>query len=297
MRLSLEGLSVGDALGEKFFASRKETQRWIESRQVPEGPWEYTDDTEMAISVVEVLDLVGGIDPDLLARLFSRRYSAWRGYGTNARKLLERFREGADWRAEAAASFGGQGSFGNGAAMRVAPLGAYFADDLDDAADHAKASAVVTHAHPEGIAGAVAVAVAAALACRVGTGEDDGARFLERVAACTPAGDTRAGIEAAMEIPLDTDPAVVANKLGSGEAISAPDTVPFCLWSASRHLDNYVDAFWTTVSGYGDRDTTCAIVGGIVACSAGDTIPPEWVEAREPIPEVIVDDPDRETHA
>ena len=53
---------------------------------------------------------------------------------------------------------------GNGAAMRVAPVGAYFADDPDRAAHEAQHSAVITHAHPEGQAGAIAVAVAAATA-------------------------------------------------------------------------------------------------------------------------------------
>jgi ADP-ribosylglycohydrolase len=73
--------------------------------------------------------------------------------------------------------------------------------------------------------------------------------------------------------------------LGNGARISAQDTVPFCLWAAAHHLDDYQDALWTTVSGLGDRDTTCAIVGGIVAMSAGfESIPKSWLESREPIP-------------
>jgi ADP-ribosylglycohydrolase len=66
--------------------------------------------------------------------------------------------------------------------------------------------------------------------------------------------------------------------------VIASDTVPFCLWCAARHASSYTDAIWTTVSGLGDRDTNCAIVGGIVALSAGrDSIPPGWLKAREPI--------------
>jgi ADP-ribosylglycohydrolase len=42
---------------------------------------------------------------------------------------------------------------------------------------------------------------------------------------------------------------------------------------------------WTTVSVLGDRDTTCAIVGGIVACSVGEAgIPAAWLQARKPLP-------------
>jgi ADP-ribosylglycohydrolase len=67
--------------------------------------------------------------------------------------------------------------------------------------------------------------------------------------------------------------------------VTAPDTVPFALWCAARHLGSYEDALWATVSGLGDRDTTCAIVGGIVVMSAGvRSIPAEWLEHREQIP-------------
>ncbi|MDF2440306.1 MAG: hypothetical protein JWN98_1290, partial [Abditibacteriota bacterium] len=45
------------------------------------------------------------------------------------------------------------------------------------------------------------------------------------------------------------------------------------------------NALWLAVSGLGDRDTTCAMVGGIVALSAPDTIPPLWRDAREALPE------------
>jgi ADP-ribosylglycohydrolase len=72
--------------------------------------------------------------------------------------------------------------------------------------------------------------------------------------------------------------------LGTGTKVTSADTVPFALWCAARHLDDYEEALWTTVSGLGDRDTTCAIVGGIVALSAGrGSIPATWLAAREPL--------------
>jgi ADP-ribosylglycohydrolase len=78
----------------------------------------------------------------------------------------------------------------------------------------------------------------------------------------------------------------VAEKLGSGYRVSAQDTVPFVLWCVAHHLEDYQDAFWTTVSGLGDMDTTCAIAGGIVALSARRSgIPAAWLESREPLPE------------
>ncbi len=74
--------------------------------------------------------------------------------------------------------------------------------------------------------------------------------------------------------------------LGNGTGVSAQDTVPFALWCAGEQLHNYEEALWLTVSGLGDRDTTCAIVGGIVSLSCGiDGIPLAWRQAREPLPD------------
>lgn len=73
--------------------------------------------------------------------------------------------------------------------------------------------------------------------------------------------------------------------LGNGSRVSAQDTVPFVLWCASGHLDNFERAVWLTVAGLGDRDTTCAMSGGIVALSAGyEAIPAAWLAAREALP-------------
>ena len=54
-------------------------------------------------------------------------------------------------------------SFGNGAAMRVSPVGVYF-NNVKNILDYAEATAVVSHNHPEGIKGAQAVALAVYLA-------------------------------------------------------------------------------------------------------------------------------------
>jgi ADP-ribosylglycohydrolase len=168
--------------------------------------------------------------------------------------------------------------------MRVAPLGAFFHDDLARVQDEARLSAEVTHFHREGVAGGIAVAVAAALAVKHRTGKrHDRATFLEEVIASTPAGYTRDGIQAALELRPDADIVEAALKLGNGSGVSAPDTVPICMFAAARNLDSYEDALWDIVGALGDRDTTCAIVGGIVALSSG-RVPASWVSTREPLP-------------
>jgi len=277
--LSLQGLSVGDAFGERFF---RQDPSLIQERSLPPGLWNWTDDTHMALSIVQVLFEFGRIEQDKLANLFTERYSQqpWRGYGGGARRLLGKLSRKADWREEAPELFGG-GSFGNGAAMRAAPIGAYFSGDPQQAAAEADKSAQITHAHPEGRAGAVAIALAAALFPSQ-AGVKPGVEFLEDTAALLPESKVRAGIEIALRIPPD-QVEQAASRLGTGLQVAAFDTVPFCLWVAAHHADTYENALWVTVSGRGDMDTTCAIVGGIIGTAR--PVPPEWLARREPLPD------------
>lgn len=281
-RLSLEGLSLGDAFGARV--GSRSGNRWLVARRPPPPPWPHTDDTEMAAVIVGELERAGGIDPDSLAEAFARRYAARpsRGYGATTRRILERIADGSPWRAAAGRVFNGAGSAGNGAAMRAAPVGGYFADDPDRAAEQAVRSAEVTHLNPEGIAGAVAVAAAARLALEPSPRR--GASLLEAALAFTPAGAVRAGLERAALFPLTADPENAARALGNGSRASAADTVPFCLWCAARHVEDYPAALWSAVSVGGHSDTHAAIVGGIVAlCVGAAGLPADWLTAREPL--------------
>jgi ADP-ribosylglycohydrolase len=282
---SLEGLSVGDAFGERFFAHPAMAIEGV----LPAPPWSYTDDTHMALSIVAVIRQCAEVDRDLLARSFAQRYreERWRGYGPGMHRLLPLIAGGGDWRVAAHQLFGDQGSFGNGAAMRVAPLGAFFADDLDVAVEQAQRSAEVTHAHAEGIAGAVAVAIAAAWACRL-RGEPVPSRqeFIDLVLPYVPDSKVRSRIQKARDLPPDLSVYKAVAAVGNGGHITAQDTVPYVLWCAGQCLDRYEQALWLTASGLGDIDTTCAMVGGIVAAYTGvEGIPASWLDAREPLPD------------
>jgi ADP-ribosylglycohydrolase len=280
---SLTGLSVGDAFGDQFFLL---TNRGLSaSADLPPAPWEWSDDTEMACSVLDVLLRCGTIDQDALARAFATRLDIGRRYGAGALELLERVRDGERWQTASVESFGGNGSYGNGAAMRVAPLGAYFSGDPERAATEAVASAEVTHAHPEGVAGAVAVAVAASLSASTATSSGSaGAGLIEAALDLVPAGQVRRGLDRALRM-RDHPVEQAARELGNGSRITAPDTVPFTLWVAARHHDDYEAAVRACAAVGGDMDTTAAIVGGIVAARVRlDGIPATWRAAREPLP-------------
>jgi ADP-ribosylglycohydrolase len=304
-RCSLEGLSTGDAFGQQFFEDWPLLQRWkeerqleldphgpdvpierlIATRQLPPAPWRWTDDTLMALSIFRVLARYGAIDQNELAQSFSEHFDATRDYGAAMHSLLPRLAH-EPWQDAAPALFDGAGSFGNGAAMRAAPIGAYFADDLAATVENARRSAQVTHAHEEGIAGAIAVAVAAAQAWRLGQAREvvECDEFLELVLPHIPPGEVRRRTALARDM-IDEPVQDVADFIGSGFEVSAQDTVPFCLWCAGQHLDHWEETLWLTVAGLGDRDTTCAIVGGIVTMYGGtQSVSSTWLDAREPLP-------------
>lgn len=239
----------------------------------------------MAGAIVATLRRGAGIDQDALAAELAARYERGRGYGMATRAVLSRLRRGADWREAAPGLFGGTGSFGNGAASRVPPVGAYFADDPAAAAEHAARSAVVTHAHPEAVAGAVAVAVAAALTWRRRERTPERAELLRQVLALTPPSEVRERLALACELAPGSPAEAAAGRLGSGTNVSCQDTVPFGLWCAADPRASFEEAIWLTLGGLGDCDTTCAIVGGIVALRVGaEGIPRPWREACEPPP-------------
>ena len=288
MLLSLDGLGLGDALGEMLSYRFENAARRISQADLPPSPWFHTDDTEMAISIVQVLKSHGELNQDALARRFARRFERDpdRGYGSMTRIQLREINAGAKWREMAANAFGGQGSMGNGGAMRVAPLGAFFADDLTACVEAARASALVTHTHPEGVAGTVAVAVGAAMAwqLRAVAAADFPPQFFGEILRLTPESQVRRGILLASQTPANIPFQDVAKALGNGSLVTAPDTVPFCFWMAAHHPHQFAETLGQTISVGGDCDTNAAIVGGIVALSAGrESIPEAWLKAREPI--------------
>ncbi|NEC52245.1 ADP-ribosylglycohydrolase family protein, partial [Actinospica acidiphila] len=112
--------------------------------------------------------------------------------------------------------------------------------------------------------------------------------LLDGVVALIPARSAvGAGLRRARDMLDYGDAATVAAVLGCGRRTTAHDTVPFALWSAARSLGDYEHAFWTTAQVGGDVDTTCAIVGGVVAAGSAGAPPEEWAERVEPLPEWV----------
>ncbi|MEU6369209.1 ADP-ribosylglycohydrolase family protein [Streptomyces sp. NPDC046931] len=278
---ALRGLAVGDALGAQFFLPAN--YPLLQRRELPPGPWPWTDDTEMACSVVAVVAAHRRVDQDALARSLAEHHGAARRHEPAIDLLLERIAAGDDWRELAASLFRGHGSWGSGAAVRAAPLGAWYADDPEQATHQAEISAYPTHQHREAVVGAMAVAAAAALAADP-AGPPSAEALLDGVVALVPKSAVGMGLRRARDMLDYGDAATVAAVLGCGRRVTAHDTVPFALWSAARALGDYERGFWTTAQVGGDMDTTCAIVGSVVASGKAGVPPGEWVDRVEPLP-------------
>ncbi|WP_454857872.1 ADP-ribosylglycohydrolase family protein [Promicromonospora soli] len=288
---SLAGLSVGDALGAQYFVPTNDPASLLGDGVLPGGEWPWTDDTDMACSVATELIENGEVDQDRIAHAFAERCDPYRGYGGGAVQVLHQIRDGIPWQKAAVAAFP-TGSFGNGAAMRVAPLGAYFAGDLDRAVEQAIRASEVTHAHPEGIAGAVVVAVATAFVAgaSIAHTSPEPEEILDSVEPYLLPGATAQGVTIARDL-LDASVGEASWRLGNGSCVSAQDTVPFCLWAGATRLAAYPAAIKICIEAGGDVDTTAAIVGGIVGAYTGmgardgiDGVPTAWLGRRELLP-------------
>ncbi len=139
-------------------------------------------------------------------------------------------------------SLHGYGSYGNGAAMRVSPIGFAF-ETLDAVLHQAKLSASVSHNHPDGIKGAQAVASAVFLA-RAGETRETIRTFVEE----------RFGYNLHKRLD-DIRPQYTFDSSCSG---SVPQALIVFLES-----DNFEDAIRKAVSLGGDSDTIACMTGGI----------------------------------
>ncbi|MBN1912445.1 MAG: ADP-ribosylglycohydrolase family protein [Pirellulales bacterium] len=234
---------------------------------------QYTDDTQMAIGVAEALIKAGRIDQDVLIQAFVANYEPDRGYGQGARRLLSAVAEGGDWR-ELVQSILPGGSFGNGGAMRVAPVGLFFHNDLDRVAHEAALSAEVTHAHPLGIDGARLLALAVALAIR--QSEFEASMFFSELHARAETEEFQWQLATIQKLdPLDAI-GMFGNSL---EAHRSVVTAIACFAASPR---DYSTAIRYAIGQGDDVDTLAAMAGAISGAHLGiGQIPSRLVVALE----------------
>jgi len=276
---SLTGIAIGDAFGDSFFRERDIVNSSISNKLIPETQWRYTDDTIMAIPLLKSLIQFDQINQDFVAQEFAENYKKdrHRGYGPSMHRKLMDIKEKGNWLEISKSSFNGQGSMGNGGAMRVSLIGAYFYDNYQKVVDEARKSCEVTHYNNEAIAGAISVAIATAI-CTKNKQNVNQKDWLNEIIEITPESDLKYKLIKIKSLPKSYHIKTIISALGNGTKMTAQDTVPLALWNVYHNINNFKDTLWNTVSALGDRDTTCAIAGGICIMSSKEAnIPKQWL--------------------
>ncbi len=275
-RGALVGTAVGDALGAHFEGWPLVPDDELAAAEAATGEWAFTDDTHMTLVLARSVVEHGELVSEALAREFAQAWEAepWRGYGAGPPQIFRRILKGEAWDRPAAEMFDGQGSFGNGAAMRAAPVALFGHPDVAAAVALARTQALVTHAHRLGIdgAGVQAAAVAVALAWDDPT---DAARFVSAVAGHVAEPEFRERLERAGDIGPAAGPRDVAVALGNG--IEAIEAVPAALACVVARPDSFAEAVRFAIRLGGDTDTIAAMAGAVAGALHGaSAIPEPW---------------------
>ena len=322
VRGCLLGLAIGDALGAPLEglgaqqirahyhlvtdyvdgarAWKKKPYRW-------RLPGLYTDDTQQAMALADVVLARGRVDVDHLAAVYLDMAQPEGGYAGAHRGVGRSFRQVlADLKRGVAPDRSGQESAGIGAAMRIAPLALYFADDPEALYHAVMAASLMTHRDVRSITGALAVAFAVR---RILEGDARDPSLLFRVAADVARAETRiatefgprvasldehgrsmsqaiARTEALLDIPRERALAALveeANRHGAEPICRRPTMgfppacIPTCLYLFLT-TDSFEEALIEVVNLGGDADSTGAILGALTGAFYGiDAIPQRWL--------------------
>ena len=217
------GAIAGDIIGSVY------EQRQIKTKDFPlfDPRCTFTDDTVLTVAIADAI--VSGKPYVDSVRRFGLKYPR-AGYGGSFIHWLQR------------PDAGPYNSWGNGSAMRVSPVGFAFST-VDEVLAQAKATAEITHNHPEGVKGAQATALAVFLA-RTGSDKET----------------IRSKIVS--QFGYDLDRTVDHIRPAYSFDISCQGTVPEAL-VAFLDSESYEDAVRNAISLGGDSDTLACITGGI----------------------------------
>lgn len=285
-RGALLGVATGDALGAPFEGNFSISWRRLYALQQETTELRYTDDTHMTIGVAQSLHACRKFDGAHMARLFAERYEQepWRGYGSGPPQVFRMLRAGTPWQEAARSLYGGQGSFGNGAAMRVAPVALFARGDLDQVDQIARQTAAITHAHELGIDGAALQACAVALVLELNPeNKVDASSIITALKRYVRTSTFLEALDKVAALHSRRDDQAVAREIGNG--IEAQTSVPAALCSFLAHPASFDEAIHFALSLGGDTDTIASMTGALSGAYLGENaIPDGWrnrIEGRD----------------
>jgi poly(ADP-ribose) glycohydrolase ARH3 len=285
------GGALGDAVGE-LASSHGDYGSLID--WIGEGDMlRYTDDTAMSIGLAEALTKSGGgINEEAIGTIFQRNYvrEPWRNYSQSLTSIFAAvkrheisFSEAAGWLHH------GNGSMGNGAAMRNAPLGLLFRNS-DRLREFAEQTARITHTHEIGVDGAAIMAWAAAqLANLDPKAKFPFASFCTGIVSFAQSKIMRLRLVQVIELIAGNAPpekAAAVLELSQTPELELSQTVaeslPYALYSFLAHRKSFKECVYCAVLQGGERDTIGAMAGALSgAYLGGKAIPKDWVSRVE----------------
>jgi poly(ADP-ribose) glycohydrolase ARH3 len=271
------GSALGDAIGELAFRYPTKEGLCIQLDQLRE--FRYTDDSAMSLGLAESILKKGFLDQQDLGETFRLNFERepWRGYASGPPTIFSMVERLGITYAEAAGSlFGGAGSLGNGAAMRIVPIGLFF-HNSPDLYEEACISASVTHAHPVGKDGAAVQAKAISLAVKLDPREAfPFEAFIDALIDFARTSEIKGKILLVQGlINAHAPPSSAAEQLGCTVAVH--ESLPFALYSFLCHPKSFEDCLYCAILHGGDRDTlgamACAVSGAYLGI---ESVPESW---------------------
>lgn len=273
------GCLVGTAIGDSLGARREGSTEFAEIADLSPR---YTDDTALTIAVAESLIAYKDFHYWHMAERFLKMYEQepWRRYGHTLSRVFRLMRNGKLGFGMIDRDIYPEGSFGNGAPMRVAPVGLMYYDDPRALRDIAYNCAGITHSHELGLEGAALQACAVALAVLADPGDIRTTEFLGTLRMFAKPGPYQDKLKTIIEM-VGAEPTreEVVAQLGTGA--SSLESVSTAIYAFLSHRD-FKSAVIYAVSLGGDADTIGAMTGAIAgACYGIEGIPSQWRETVE----------------
>jgi poly(ADP-ribose) glycohydrolase ARH3 len=284
-RGAILGSFLGDAFGAGFEGMSSEMARSHFHVLSDKCLRRYTDDTDMTLCLAESIAERGKVDLEDIANRFTLHCDLTRGYAIGTIKAVLALRSGAAWHQVSRIVFE-NGSFGNGGAMRVSPVGLFYHQSPEDLRKAAMDQASITHGHRLGQWGAVMQAAAVGWAIlqdpRKPLNKGEMVIHLREMLWPGPLEYQKAlnEIEKMFDLAEKLKAEEVVRNLGHG--VEAHRSVPTASYISLGYSPDFEDSIRAAISLGGDTDTIAAMVGAIAGAHVGEKgLPVEWIDQLE----------------
>ncbi|HET6568961.1 MAG TPA: ADP-ribosylglycohydrolase family protein [Rhodothermales bacterium] len=297
---TLLGGAVGDALGmpveglshqnvRTFYKGIKAYRADERRSDLAAGQW--TDDTQLTFAIVQGMVEAGGIEslPAVMARRYVDLLPDARRWGGTTRTAVERLAGGTLWEHS-----GDDREPTNGAAMRAAPLGSWWAASeasRDQAWSRLAPVLRITHRHPVAVVAGFGQAFAVRLVIASAFDSFDPVAFWSELMSLVQWAERRAGEGsgalsgrlAALQGHLDDFPLDLQDRC-NGAGVFADESWPFAVAMFARNPMLIEATLLSTINVGGDADTTGSMTGALLGALHGwSAFPPEWREGLQDV--------------